>query len=347
MSAKVRDAFLDQARWCDQLDSPFTARLCRLFAENLRPLTPLASTILDWPGDPTAKADSVPLRITGALHYLVITGLAPRLQALYPPGTSGDDALWAAIEAALGAHEAVVRRHLASPPQTNEVMRSAALLPGLLEAAQRCGLPLSLYELGASAGLNLILDRYRYQFGNATWGDPASPLEIAPEWHGPLPPVQASLVIQARRGVDLNPIDLREQGVRQRLLSYVWADQFARQQRLGSAISIWLRDPPQIERADAAAWLESCGIGHPAPGVARVLFHSIAWSYFPPAACQRISQRMQEYAAQATPSSPLAWLQYELAGNAAALTLQMWPGGKTVTLATGHPHGASLKWGPG
>ena len=340
----VREAFRDQARWCDQLGSPFTARVCRLCAELLGADIPIATSILDWPGDPSVKADSVPLRVAGALHYLARSGRSPALRAAYPPHAANDDELWTAISPALSAHENVFRSYLDTAPQTNEVMRSAALLPGLLRIAELTHPRLDLYEIGASAGLNLILDRYRYQFGSATWGDGSSPLLLKPQWGGPAPPVGASLSIHSRRGVDLNPIDLRGEDARDRLLSYVWADQTERLQRLTAAISLWLRDPPSIERADAAPWLEQSPITQAKAGTTRVLFHSVTWSYLPEATRDRITRFMRACGEQADERSPLAWLRFELSPKGAELQLTRWPGDADVLLATGHPHGTMVAW---
>ena len=344
MSMTVREAFRDQARWCDQLGSPFTARVCRLCAERLSAAIPVATRILDWPGDPSVKADSVPLRLAGALHFLARTGKAPALRAVYPPEAANDEELWAAISLALGEHEDLVRSYLATAPQTNEVMRSAALLPGLLRVAELTGLPLELYEIGASAGLNLILDRYRYQFGSATWGDAGSSLLIKPQWNGAAPAVNASLVIRSRHGVDLNPIDLRDQAARQRLLSYVWADQAERLQRLNAAMALWLSDPSPVESADAAQWLEQSSITQATPGVTRVLVHSVTWSYFPETTRQRIARLLRACGGQANQQAPLAWLRFELSTGPAELRLSLWPGDEDVLLATGHPHGTTMGW---
>jgi hypothetical protein len=344
MLETVREAFRSQADWCNKLGSPFTARVCSLCAERLSDQLPIAAAILNWSGDPSPAADSLPLRVAGALHHLARNDAASALHAAYPPNSATDDELWSAIEAALNKHEDVFHTYLASAPQTNEVMRSAALLPGLLKIAALTQLPLDLYEIGASAGLNLIPDRYRYRFNDCTWGDPSSAVSIEPQWQGPLPPIDAVLKIHARQGVDLNPIDLRNEDAQQRLLSYVWADQDARLQRLSAAISLWQLEPPTIARADAAQWLENSRITRAESGNARVLFHSITWSYFPEETQRRIATLMQESGTHATADAPLAWLRYELGEGGAALRLMLWPTGEDILLATGHPHAATIKW---
>lgn len=288
--------------------------------------------------------DSVPLRIAGALHHLASTGLCALLAAVYPPAEVGDDALWRGILAALDGHAEVIDSYLATPPQTNEVMRSAALLPGLLRIAERTRLPLAIYELGVSAGLNLVLDRYRYRFGDAEWGDADSPVLIAPQWSGASPPVTASLKIASRCGVDLHPVNLRDAAARARLRSYVWVDQAARLQRLDAAMQLWLDDAPEIAAGDAAQWLEQSTITEAVPGRTRVLMHSVAWSYFPQGVQRRITALMESAGAAASVDAPLAWLSFELSKEGADLRLRLWPDGSDRLLASGHPHGNTIHW---
>ena len=86
MTGTLREAFLAQATACADLDSPFMARLCRVMAERLTPDTPLSRRLFDWPGDLSPRGASVPLRLAGALHALVLRGDAA-LRAVYPPST--------------------------------------------------------------------------------------------------------------------------------------------------------------------------------------------------------------------------------------------------------------------
>ena len=94
--------------------------------------------------------------------------------------------------------------YIDSPPQTNEVVRSAVLLGGFLVIAAATQMPLALYELGASAGLNMLFDRYAYDLGDGRkWGDASSPVKIAAPWSGAAPALDTPLGIASRQAVDL------------------------------------------------------------------------------------------------------------------------------------------------
>jgi hypothetical protein len=340
----VREAFAEQAATCEGMGSPFTARLCRLVADRLEPGAPFADRILNWPGDPRGRADALPLRLTGALHGLVLDGSDPGLAAVYPPNDAGDDALWSVVSAAFATHASTILTRLDGPPQTNEPMRSAALCPGFLTVAALTGLPLVTSELGASAGLNLIWDRFAYRFGAAGWGDTGSPVVIAPDWHGPVPPLPPARVV-ARAACDRAPQDLRRPEARQRLVSFVWADQTARLARTAAAIDLARAEGVMVEAADAPGWLEA-RLAQARPGAAHVVYHSIFWQYLPPAAQDRCRAALDAAGARATAKAPLAWLRLEGDGGTpgAALTLTLWPGGETRLLARADYHGAWIRW---
>ena len=340
--AAVRAAFAEQAHWAERLGSPFTARLCALLGERLDERTKAGRKTLGWRGRPEAGADALPLRLCGGLHALVRSGAAPALAACYPPNPQPDpERLWAAVARAL--REPGLPRWIERAPQTNEVGRSAVLMAGLLAVAARHDLPVELLELGASAGLNLLLDRYRYDLGGLQAGDPASPLRLKPDWKGAAAP-PARVVVARRRGVDLRPLDARRDG--EGLLAYVWPDQPARLAQLGQALAIATADPPEIEQGDAAEWLDARLSEPAARGSARVVLHSVAFQYFPAQAKARIAASMASAGAAASRAAPLAWLRFEKRrqDERYSLRLRLWPDGEDRLLAWGHPHGSAIRW---
>jgi hypothetical protein len=344
--AQVRNAFTEQAKWCLKLGSPFTALLCEVLGERLTHGTGTERRVLQWPGNPLPQADGLPLRLCGALHSLARAGTFPELSALYPPAELPDrELLWQAVRVALEQEPPEFDRYLAAAPQTNEVGRSAVLMCGFLALAAQTGLPLSLYEIGASAGLNLIPDRYRYRFGSSEWGHPHAQPLLAPECTGTGPPVATSLRIIGRRGCDIAPLDLASRQDRERLMSYVWPDQPERRVLLEAALESALADPPHVERREAAQWIEETWPGSDeAQPSARVLFHSIVWNYLPEDSQRRISAHVLRHARAATRERPLAWLRFELdpAVPPASLRLRVWPDGDDRLLAQAQPHGRSV-----
>lgn len=338
--ARVRAGFATQARWCETMGAPFMAQLCTLLPDALDRATPIGARVLDWPGDPIA--DALPMRLTGGLNALLRRGRLPGLAAHYPPHRAGPG-LAEALGQALREADAELQPWLDGPPQTNEVARSGVLMAGLLVIAAETQLPIELFELGASAGLNLRLDDYAYRLGETTVERPGAPLELAPRWQGGSPP-SARLIVAARRGVDVNPLDVTDPATRERLLAYVWPEQPERVERLARAIDAAAADPPAIDREDAAGWVERRV--SPKVGVARVVMHSIAFQYFPAATQARIAAHLARQGSLATPGAPLAWLRFELEPETGDSTLRLtaWPGGDDRRLATAHPHGAWIDW---
>jgi hypothetical protein len=215
-------------------------------------------------------------------------------------------------------------------------------MAGLLAIADAFPLPMHLYELGASAGLNLRPDAYGYDLGGLRAGDPASPLQLAPEWDGP-PPPDARVEIAARRGVDLNPAD--PVADRARLTAYIWPDQARRLAQIEAALAIAARQPLHVETGDAAEWLEAALPLDPMPGTTRVVLHSVAYQYFPNAVRERVAARIAAAGERASAGGPLAWLRLEKEPDAPryGLRLRTWPG-KEILLAWAQPHGAKVRW---
>ena len=341
--ALVRAAFRSQADYCERLGSPFTARLCLALADLIDKATPLGARTLNWPGDPDPIADGLPLRLCGGLHAAVRSGAAPELARLYPPNSSLDEGeLRSALAGALRDYSDALLPWLDNAPQTNEVGRSAVLMAGLLVAAQRFPLPIRLFELGASAGLNMNLDRYGYDLGGLRTGAAESLLQLAPAWEGG-PPPDAEVRILGRAGVDLAPMDLPSDAGR--LLAYVWPDQAHRLRQLGAALEIATLHPPAVAAGDAGPWLERELEQRPEQGVLRLVMHSVAFNYFPGGTQDRIVRHLESAGAEAPTEAPLAWLRFEKRPEDEVFTLRLrtWPGDDEL-LASADPHGRSVRW---
>jgi hypothetical protein len=349
---RVREAFAKQAAICTAAGAPFTGRVCGLVGARLDRSGPIGQRVLDWPGNPSHEGDALPLRFAGGLHDLARSGVDPALSAIYPPNAApGDDeAVWSVLADAIATHAGALDPWLNGPPQTNEVGRSAGLMAGLLVLADRFGLPFDLYELGASAGLNSLLDRYGFDLGGVRAGDPSSPVQLKPIWNGP-PPPEATVRVVSRQAVDRHPLDVTDPATRRTLSAYVWTDQRERLARLNAALDLAVQSPPEIATRDAADWLEARLAVEPKPGVCRVVLHTIAFQYFPPDRQDRIRAHMATVGARATGEAPLAWLTFEAEEDGferrPMLRLRSWPGpDEAVALARGQPHGASYDWIP-
>src|SRR5580658_201595 len=214
-------AFTVQADVCGRFGSAFYADFGRCIAEGLA--DPAVRALFDAWADASFEelmGAAVPLRFLGAVHDLALSGDDPALTAVFPP--TGDAAgAWAATRAAIARDPGRFTGFMAHEPQTNEVRRSTCLLPGFLVVAAETGLPLACLELGASAGLNQLWSRYRYDYGAAgSWGDAAAPLRLTSDWTGPTPPLEAPLTVANTRAYDRKPIDVGDPAQRRRLKAY-------------------------------------------------------------------------------------------------------------------------------
>lgn len=248
---------------------------------------------------------SVPaLRLLAALHRAVLAREAPELALHYPTagGTAGPAGAWDAARRLLTGRFDLVAAYVGRPVQTNEVGRSAVLLTGLLAAAARDPRPLRLLEIGASAGLNLNVDRYRYTTGTGALGPPGSAVVLAEPWHGPAPALGRMPVIAARGGCDPAPLDPTGEDGRLTLSSMVWADHAERFARLRGALAVAAAHPPAVDRAGAAAWLAR-RLAEPFEGLT-VVWQSVVQQYIDPA--ERV-----ELAAVLAGSGPLLHLAME------------------------------------
>jgi hypothetical protein len=342
--SEIRSHFRDQSEICETMGSPLTASVCRILAEALDRGTATGRRVLDWPGKP--RSDAVSLRLVGALHRLVLGGRDRELAAAYPPRPFDGEALRQVVLGAIARHDEELCRALDTPPQTNEIARSAMLYPGLLAVARQTGLPLDIREIGSSAGLNLLFDRFGYDYGGKSAGWEASPVRLAPEIRGLPIPLDGTLEIRSRAGSDIAPVEVTDPAALLRLRSFVWADQTERLRRLDDAVAIAGREPYAMTRADAADFVRD-ELAARQPGAAFVLFHSIMWQYMPPATRRAIEGALDRAGASATTRAPLAWLRMEpadSAATAATLSMTLWPDCRTRQLARCDYHGRWIEW---
>jgi len=337
----LRDAFLYQARACEGLGSPFMGRLMRLLAAHWPEGSEIDRKFAGFTGDIGPGGASLPLRIAGGLHALVLQGQDEALTTVYPPNDATDDALKAAVLEALHTHAEFLDHWCDSPPQTNELRRSATLIPAGHLLADRFGLPLMLSELGASGGLNLNWDRFALTVKGQTFGPPDLVLTLSPDWDGPLPPAVRPTVV-SRRGVDLNPLDAKTPEGAQRLMAYLWPDQPERLLRTRAAIAA---HDAVVDRGDAIDWLGP-RLNAQAAGTTHMIYTTVAWQYFPKSAQDRGRAMIEAAGAAATEDKPLAWFSMESDGpsDGAALTMQIWPSGEVLTLGRASFHGVWVHW---
>jgi hypothetical protein len=335
----MADAFRTQIGFCRQGDAPFTADVLEAMLRDFEAGGGWRRLLGEWPAEPVA--DGAALRAVGAAHRLALKGIEPCASVF---ARLDRDPVVLDEVARATARWPEIAQWLKNPPQTNEVMRSAVLLGGFLEVARLQGLPLRMREMGCSAGLNLLWDRYRFQLGETFWGSEDSPVRLEPAWEGPSP-APAAVTVASRRGVDQLPIDLDDPEQRFRLMSYVWADQPDRVERVRGALHIALQGPPPVDHGDAADWVEA-ELAELPEGQTTVLYHSWVWNYLPAATRARITAALAQAGARAHAGAGLAHLAFEgiKATDRSALTLTLWPGGERRVLADAHPHGRWVRW---
>ncbi|MDN5726208.1 MAG: DUF2332 domain-containing protein [Propionibacteriales bacterium] len=295
--------------------------------------------------------EAIGLRLLAAVHRMVLSGTAPELAAYYPSVDGAWDAVrgWAAFEQVLQMRADEVRSLLVQPPQTNEVGRAAALYGGLLHLVEPIGLPVRLYEIGASGGLNLRADHYRYFAEGTSYGPTGSPVVFESAWTGRVPSIE--LRIAERVGCDIAPVDASTEAGAITLTSYVWPDMSERLARLRGALRVARRVPAGVRGEDAVSFLNGVSL---AAGHITVVWHSIMCQYLSRPDRAAIEARLAELGPPATRTAPLAHLSFEPHSVPAGtdehhryefrIDLQTWPDGGARTLGTATPHGRDLIW---
>lgn len=206
-----------------------------------------------------------------------------------------------ALHATVRAHGGAIREIMCSrTTQTNEPGRCAALLP-VLAALEG---PLALLEVGASAGLCLLPDRYGYDYGRLRLGpaDEAAPVfPCEATERTPLPRRLPRVVWRA--GLDLNPLDPADPEQAGWLETLVWPGQERRAERLRAALAVARQDPPRVVRGNLGTDLAR--LAAEAPADARlVVFHTAVLAYVP-------SRKEREHFAEAVRRLDAVWISNE------------------------------------
>jgi hypothetical protein len=314
-----REVFLDQAK-SSAPRSPLYAELCRRFADDPR-IDQIVGAEPAW---------DAPLRLLGGLHALVLSGAAS----------------WDDVDAAVEEHADFLAHAVARPVQTNEVQRCWVLLPCFLELARRSGRArLDLVELGPSAGLNLIWDRYRYRYEGGTWGPQDAALELAGEERRPVPAELLELRVRIGRrvGIDLAPVDVTTDEGALLLKSFVWADQRQRLELLGRAIETLRKAPPELIRGDIADELPHVLAGRDDDALT-VVWQTSVLGYVPDDSRRRLYEALAEAGAE----SPVGWISTGSSRRSPehewALKVRLWPERESTIVAYADYHGAWLEW---
>jgi hypothetical protein len=251
------------------------------------------------------------------------------------------------IAGVIASHEAALLPWLDGPPQTNEAGRSANFIAAMLWLAEQ-GLParFECLEIGSSAGINLMLDRYAYDLGGVVVGPEQPVMHFAPQWHGAPPPARPIAII-GTKGCDVAPVDLTDPVQALRLKAYIWPEHAVRFERMDAAFRAASERKPDLVEATAADFVEAELARPQEPGTTRLLMHSIVWQYVPADQQARVTAAMEAAGAKATRDAPLAWVMVEAdrTVHRHKLTVRYWPGGgEEVQLAWSHPHGADVEW---
>jgi len=335
----VDDALKWQAEHATRANAPCTGRVVMALRAVLKSDTEVARRMNNWPG--LSLEDAI------GIHNLYLTGDAPELGPVYS-GAISDQAQVDRIVTLLVEHfDERLAPWLDGPPQTNEAGRSASIMGGLLWLSQVLGLRFEINEIGASAGVNTMIERYFYDLGGTQVGPKESPMRIVPEWRGDPPPA-GNIEIVSIRGCDVAPMDLTDPDQALRLKSYVWADAVERMARIDAAIALAGKKKPDLVQQDAGEFVQEMLARPQEEGVTRVLDHSVMWQYLPVATRDLIRDAIAQAGERATPEKPLAWVRLETNRQTFAheLTVKYWPGGgdEWVQLSQAHPHGAWVEW---
>ena len=326
--------------------SRFYERLLELMREDAAADGPTRAALAGHEHDRVDEWDG--FRLLCGVHRMVLGGEADDLRAHFPStGGDGDaDAAWPAIRRLIAAGSPDLVEALAHPLQTNAPSRAKALVGAFCCVAQQTGRPLRLLELGASAGLNLRLDKFRYEQDGVAFGPADSPVRFVDFLIGGMPPLGHGFEVVDRTGCDLHPIDATTADGRLTLLACVFPDESERFGLLDRAIEVARATPAVVDRDDLASWV-AAALAESRPGVTTVVYHTIVWPYLADDIRASAESAINAAGARATGDAPLALVAFEGAADDPARVethLTLWPGGDRRLLALAGQHPTTVTW---
>ncbi|WP_188852866.1 DUF2332 domain-containing protein [Haloarcula argentinensis] len=337
-----RTQFRDLAEWADD-SSPLYAHLCREAAED-SDILDIASTV--------PEGRQAPHLLLAAVHYLLDRNPAHRLAEYYPSITrrarDPDDECFPAFHEFCLDHADDIRPLLRTRrTQTNAVRRSAVLYPAISQVARATDGPLALVELGPSAGLNLLFDRYRYDYDGRIVGNRDSPITIESSVRHDDPPLpETPPAIRSRVGLDRNPLNVTDEADRDWLRALVWPEHEERRTVLDGALTVARDDSPALIEGDMLDDLPAVLDEIPSD-VPVCVVNTLVLYQVPAELTEALTTLLEDLMAD----RPLHWLtgQRDLSGGeSVGLDWKRWGGDgvEATHLVDYEPHGAWLSWQP-
>jgi len=340
MRPEVPDRLMRMAHACAEMGSPLYGALLGRAVQDYLADGPVKRVL-----DVDPERPRLGLRLMAALHYLALSG--DEGLAAHFPSTGGDGdagALWDVATDRFARDAETIEALMDRTVQTNEPARAMPLMAGYCWLAARFDQPMRILEIGASAGINLRWDAFSYDGGGWTFGGP-SPLVLRNAIASGAPAhLNARPVVAERRGCDLHPLDATSPVDRMELLSFVWADQAERLERLRDALTVAASLPVEVDRADLLDWIPRHA--GPQDGALTVVVETLLVEHLSSEMRRALTDAVHAQAAKATAEAPFAWLRMEPKDGAYATEILTWPGHRAdgVRIAISDGHAQNIVW---
>jgi hypothetical protein len=365
------EQFIGFAASCEHDGGTTYAAICRGVAESPEIIDLIAQA---------PEAQRRPNLLLAAVHYLLLSGTPHPLAAHYDsvaswlkqsdPPTPTNDVVTDFTDFCLEHRDELIGLIASRSTQTNEVGRCTGLLPALHHIAALASPihQLSLLDLGTSAGLNLLFDRYHYSYHSRSDRTPLeagpadSPVQLDCNVGGDLynlPGLTAPTIVQ-RAGLDLSPIDPTSEDGALWLLACQWPDNLARFSRVSGAIEVARAEsePPRLHQGDVVDDVARV-VATFSPDVPLVVFHSWVAAYLTKEKQRDLVSVIRELQDRRPLHYLYAEAPFETRGlptppppqptetaDLATALVYIAPNAEPKRLADMHPHGRSVRWWP-